>query len=337
VILLLWGDLLESDSLLFGFNSKVSTTQWSWLVNEVSMHYVKAGTPIITTRLDCSKALDKCQFVPLVQKLLNRNLPPIVVRILIYAYREHESWVKWGPLRFEIFSILNGSQQGSVLSPALFAVYLDDLIQELRSYKLGCHLAGLWVGTVGFVDDLLLMAASCSAMAKMLKVCEKYALNLNLFFSTDPDPKKSKSKLIFMTGTRLRNVVQPVNLQLYGQDLPWVSTATHLGHGLHQDGTMDHDCKFKRCRFNENSNTIRETFKFAEQQQILNQSRYTAVTFTTACCGICMGIRLPSSTDVGTLVLSCAGICQGALMYSLLTTFLLVDFHPSDNRFLLAM
>ena len=37
VILLLWGVLLDSDSLQFGFKSKVSTTQCSWLVNEVVM------------------------------------------------------------------------------------------------------------------------------------------------------------------------------------------------------------------------------------------------------------------------------------------------------------
>ena len=105
------------------------------------------------------------------------------------------------------------------MSPALFAVYLDDLILELRSYGLGCHMAGLWMGAVGFADDLLLMAPSRSAMAKMLEVCEKYAMELNLVFSTDPDPKKSKSKSIFMTGARLRHVSKPVNLQLYGQDL----------------------------------------------------------------------------------------------------------------------
>ena len=270
VILLLWGDLLESDSLQFGFKAKVSTTQCSWLVNEVSMHYVKAGTPVITTLLDCSKAFDKCQFVPLFQKLLKRDVPSIVVRMLIFVYKEQEAWVRWGPLRSEMFSITNGTRQGSVLSPALFAVYLDDLILELRSYGLGCHMAGLWMGAVGFADDLLLMAPSRSAMAKMLEVCEKYAMELNLVFSTDPDPKKSKSKSIFMTGARLRHVSKPVNLQLYGQDLPWVSSATHLGHELHQDGHMDHDCKCKRARFIDSSTSIRETFKFAKKEQLLN-------------------------------------------------------------------
>ena len=62
VILLLWGDLLGSDSLQFGFKAKVSTTQCTWLVSEVSSHYLRSGTPVITTLLDCYKALDKCQF-----------------------------------------------------------------------------------------------------------------------------------------------------------------------------------------------------------------------------------------------------------------------------------
>ena len=234
------------------------------------MHYINAGTPVITTLLDCSKAFDKCEFVPLFEKLLKRKVPTIVVRILIFVYSEQEAWVKWGSQRSEKFSISNGTRQGSVLSPALFAVYLDDLIVELRSYKLGCHMAGLWVGAVCFADDLLLMAPSRSAMAKMLSVCEKYAKKLNLNFSTDPDPKKSKSKCIFMTGKRMRNAVKPANLQLYGQDLPWVSTATHLGHELHQDASMDHDCKCKRGRFIDNSTSVRETFEFADQEQILN-------------------------------------------------------------------
>ena len=190
VILLLWGDMLESDSLQFGFKAKVSTTQCSWLVNEVTSHYIRSGTPVITTLLDCSKAFDKCLFVPLFQKLLDRNLPSIVVRLLIFVYKEQEAWIKWGPLRSEMFSISNGTRQGSVLSPALFAIYLDDLLVELRSYGLGCYMAGLWVGAVGFADDLLLMAPSRSAMAKMLSICERYAAEMNLDFSTDPDPHK---------------------------------------------------------------------------------------------------------------------------------------------------
>ena len=103
----------------------------------------------------------------------------------------------------------------------------------------------------------------------MLEICEKYAKNLNLMFSTDPNPAKSKSKSIYMTGPALHHLPKPVPLKLYGQDLPWVSHATHLGHELHEDANLDFDCKSKRANFIDKSLSIRETFKFAKEEQVL--------------------------------------------------------------------
>jgi hypothetical protein len=61
-VLLVWGHLLASDSLQFGYKAKTSTTQCSWLVMEVCDYYLKRGTPVICVTLDCSKAFDKCKF-----------------------------------------------------------------------------------------------------------------------------------------------------------------------------------------------------------------------------------------------------------------------------------
>ena len=83
VVLLLWGDLLTSDSLQFGFKKGTSTTQCSWLVKEVASHFLDQGTPVIATLLDCSKAFDMVQFSTLFTKLMDRGLPPIVIRMLI--------------------------------------------------------------------------------------------------------------------------------------------------------------------------------------------------------------------------------------------------------------
>ena len=189
--------------------------------------------------------------------------------MMIFIYREQEAWVRWGSEKSAIFRISNGTRQGSVLSPALFAVYIDDLLQDLRKLGLGCHMGGMWIGAVGFADDILLLAPSRNAMAKMLETCETFATENNLAFSTDPNPEKSKSKCTFMTGPRLRNIRKPAPLQLYGVDLPWVEKATHLGHEIHQDCNMDYDLNCKRGIFIENTTAIRETFSFADPPQIL--------------------------------------------------------------------
>ena len=44
------------------------------------------------------------------------------------------------------FSVSNSVKQGGVLSPVLFTVYLDGLIDQLRKKGLGCHFNGHFDG-----------------------------------------------------------------------------------------------------------------------------------------------------------------------------------------------
>ena len=78
VILQLWGHLLTSDSLQFGYKAGFSTTQCTWLVMEVASYFLRKGTPCIVTLLDCTKAFDKCKFDILFGKLVERGLPAVV-------------------------------------------------------------------------------------------------------------------------------------------------------------------------------------------------------------------------------------------------------------------
>ena len=68
---------------------------------------------------------------------------------------------------------------------------MDELLQELRSLSVGCYVAGLYCGAVGFCDDILLLAPTRDGMQVMLNTCESFALRNNLQFSTDPNPAKS--------------------------------------------------------------------------------------------------------------------------------------------------
>ena len=268
VVLLLWGHLLSSDSLQFGHKVGTSTTQCSWLVSEVVNHFLERGSNPIITLLDCSKAFDMCKFSILFTKLIDRGLPPIVVRTLIVVYEDQYAWVKWGGAKSKMFPIVNGTRQGSILSPALFEVYVDELLSELRSLGIGCHIAGLYYGSVGFCDDILLLSPTRDAMEVMLATCERFATRNNLQFSTDPNPSKSKTKCIFVCGRR-RDLAKPAPLTLYGKELPWVATATHLGHELHESGTMNHDVTVKRAEYISKSTEVRETFSFASPVEVL--------------------------------------------------------------------
>ena len=270
VILLLWGDRLGTDSLQFGFKSGTSTTECSWLVMEVASYFLRKGTPCIVTLLDCSKAFDMCQFSILFEKLHKKNMPAIVLRTLIFVYEEQTAWVSWGAAKSAQFGVVNGTRQGSVLSPGFFGVYVDELLSQLRRSGVGCHIGGQFFGAAGYADDIILLAPCRSAMEEMVKICETFGMKNNLKFSTDSNPAKSKTKCLYMVGSKVKNVVYPAAIQLYGLDLPWVTHATHLGHELHQDCTMNMDTRMKRADFISSSNDIRNMFNFALPGQILS-------------------------------------------------------------------
>jgi len=68
-----------------------------------------------------------------------------------------------------VFKVSLGVTQGSVLSPYLFALYVDD-IGKLFNARLGTFV-------VLYADDILLLAPSVALLQSLLQQCEK---DLNL-------------------------------------------------------------------------------------------------------------------------------------------------------------
>ena len=71
--------------------------------------------------------------------------------------------VHWKSFLFEPFCVSNhGVRQGSVLSPFLFAVYLDGLLVELSKSGVGCHWGSNFAGAfiLYFVSLILILVYS---------------------------------------------------------------------------------------------------------------------------------------------------------------------------------
>ena len=191
-------------------------------------YYHHRGGRVHACFLDASKAFDKVKFDKMFAKVIDKGLPAIVVRALVYAYEEQEAWVKLAGKVSTKFRITNGTRQGSVLSPYLFAAgYLDELITRIRKLGLGCHIAGVWLGCCSYADDLALLAPNRDVLQKMVKICEQFGIEHNIVFSTDPEPTKSKTKCVLFSGKTPR-VQQPIPIMLDVKILDFYSTKLKL-------------------------------------------------------------------------------------------------------------
>ncbi len=74
-------------------------------------------------------------------------------------------------------------KQGSVLSPILSTLCLDDLIAELEDNSDGCRICMKKFGIVGFADDLKLLSPSLLGLQRMLNICKAFSTSTGLTFN----------------------------------------------------------------------------------------------------------------------------------------------------------
>lgn len=88
--------------------------------------------------------------------------------------------MSWDSCNFRYFGTANGVKQGGVLSPTLFIVYIDELINTLKASGLGCHVGQHYIGALGYADDITLLSPCVKSLNEMLIVCSKFAKEFNV-------------------------------------------------------------------------------------------------------------------------------------------------------------
>lgn len=112
--------------------------------------------------------------------------------------------LEWGLV--QTVSSQSRSETGGVLSPLLFAVYMDGLICKLESCGYGCVVHGRFIGCIMYADDIILLAQSSSAMQRMLDLCSSEVNELDLKFNVNKSvalrvgPRWSSSCAALMLG-----------------------------------------------------------------------------------------------------------------------------------------
>lgn len=138
--------VLQTCDLQFGFKPGTSTTQCTMVVDEIIKYYTSRGSDCHVMMLDCSKAFDLVEYIKLFRLLMDRNMCPVSMRLLLEMHLKQSICVKWLDSMSKTFTASNGVKQGGVLSPVLFTVYADILLTRLKNRGVGCHIGHHFAG-----------------------------------------------------------------------------------------------------------------------------------------------------------------------------------------------
>ena len=150
---------------------------------ETVSYFTTRHTDVYACLLDASKAFDRVNFGKLFMLLLERNMPSLIVRYLMDSYARQSVIVQWDGCRSTSFRVKNEVKQGRVLSPMLFAIYIDVLLLQLGTSGLGCYIDNGFLGALGYADDIVIMSPSIRGLNEMIRVCKSYADEYSLLFN----------------------------------------------------------------------------------------------------------------------------------------------------------
>ena len=86
IILSRYKDKLSTNDMQFAFKRKHSTVMCTLVLKEVVRYYMNNGSDVYTCYVDATKAFDRVQYDKLFCLLIDRGVPPVIVRVMLDLY-----------------------------------------------------------------------------------------------------------------------------------------------------------------------------------------------------------------------------------------------------------
>ncbi len=199
----------------------------SFVIEEIIEYYNSHNSPVFLVTLDASKAFDRVEYCKLFKLLLTRGMCPSYARFLINMYTNQKLRVNWNGMFSESFNVTNGVKQGGILSPILFCIYIDSLLDRLANSGTGCHIGNRFAGALCYADDICLLASTRNSVMKMLSICEDFGIEYKVLFNS------AKSHItICNSGTRNHIDLNDIKFSMYGHNIDVQQHVVHLGRFL---------------------------------------------------------------------------------------------------------
>ena len=235
-----YNNYLSTTDNQFGFKKGVGCSFAIRTVRNIVDSYVKGGSTANLCAIDLSKAFDKVNHHALFLKLMKRHIPNELLNILDVWLCACYSCVKWLNMWSDMFRVDFGVRQGSVLSPFLFAVYLDDLAKS-------CY-AERNIFIILYADDIMLLAPSVCELDALLKVCERELTLLDMAINF-------KKSCCIRIGPRMNTPCSNI-CSSSGISIPWVSEFRYLGIYILRSRTFKCSLSIHRRTFYCSANAI---------------------------------------------------------------------------------
>ena len=217
----------------FGFVKNSSTSDATFLLKNTISEYMSGKSCMTGLSVDLKQAFDRLNHLKLGNIMLDRNIPPDLVLIIMHYLHNTLARIRWNQSTGNYFSVERGVRQGGVLSPFLFNLYLDNVLNDISNMEVGCSLGMHRVNVIAYADDLFLLAPTIKDLGIIYAKFKNHMNKLNLCININ------KTKCIFFSNIK-KAKLDVGNVNLNNDVFEIVTSLPYLGFYI--DSNFDDSC-----------------------------------------------------------------------------------------------
>src|SRR5688572_14255765 len=117
--------------------------------------------------------------MPFTEKNVNKN----IINILENWFLNNFTTIKWHNVRCRNVSLMPGVKKGGILSPPLFTLYVNVILEKLEKSCLVCFIGQNCCNSFMYADDLILLSITVTDLQRLLDACNSLFSVLDLLIN----------------------------------------------------------------------------------------------------------------------------------------------------------
>ena len=255
---------LKIDGRQFAYKKNVGCTTAASLLKETIHKYNGEKSNVHSCLVDFTGAFDGINHKLLTIKLMETNLPPMIIAMLkqmnensfiglnINGKQKSKNDWKAG----------NGVRQGGVNSGILFTYYINEIISTIVECNVGCSLGGYKLNILAYADDIVLIAPTAEGlqvlMNKLGTLVKEHSLKIN----------KNKTLHIVFRFMK-KNDNYDFSLFHNNEKIEYVTSCKYLGMIFDEHLSFKFDVDRCLVTFLKQFNSMYYKFSFVDKVQLL--------------------------------------------------------------------
>ena len=159
-----------------GFRTGRSTSEQIFNLRVISEKYSQHSKPLYQVFIDFKKAFDRIWHNALWSAMKRFNINSKLIESIQHLYNKAESAVYFDGQIGEWFRTTTGVRQGCLLSPTLFNILLEQIMNDALDNHVGSvSIGGKIITNLRFADDIDGLASSESEVANLIKIIDNTA------------------------------------------------------------------------------------------------------------------------------------------------------------------